>query len=87
MARNPACDPPYLRQWDSYRDVPFHLEQHVRQAKKTDQEYAKKESQKIIDDLSVPCELMAAEYHFRPAMREGHPIAACAQYNIIFKAT
>jgi protein TonB len=30
---------------------------------------------------------MAAEYRFRPAMREGHPVAACAQYNIIFKVT
>jgi periplasmic protein TonB len=30
---------------------------------------------------------MAAEYRFRPATREGHPIAACAQYNIIFKVT
>jgi len=43
MVGNPACDPPYLRQWESYRDVPFHLEQHVREAKKRDQEYAKKE--------------------------------------------
>jgi len=61
MAGNPACDPPYLRQWESYRDVPFHLEQHVRESKKMDQEYAKKESQKIIDDLSVPCELSDAD--------------------------
>lgn len=30
---------------------------------------------------------MAAEYQFRPAMREGHPVAACAEYNIIFKVT
>lgn len=30
---------------------------------------------------------MAAEYRFRPAMRAGHPIAACADYNIIFKVT
>jgi periplasmic protein TonB len=30
---------------------------------------------------------MAAEYRFRPAMREGHPVPACAQYNIIFKVT
>lgn len=30
---------------------------------------------------------MAAEYRFRPATREGHPVAACAQYNIIFKVT
>lgn len=58
---NPACDPPYLRQWESYRDVPFHLEQHVREAKKRDEEYARKESQKIIDDLSVPCELREAD--------------------------
>jgi len=61
MPGNPACDPPYLRQWESYRDVPFHLEQHVREAKKRDQEYAKKESQKIIEDLSLPCELSDAE--------------------------
>jgi hypothetical protein len=61
MAGNPACDPPYLRQWESYREVPFHLEQHVREAKKRDQEYAKKESQKIIDELSVPCELLDAD--------------------------
>jgi len=30
---------------------------------------------------------MAAEYRFRPATREGHPIAVCANYNIIFKVT
>jgi len=30
---------------------------------------------------------IAAQYRFRPAMRGGHAIAACAQYNIIFKVT
>jgi protein TonB len=30
---------------------------------------------------------IASEYRFKPAMRRGHPVAACAQYNIIFKVT
>jgi protein TonB len=30
---------------------------------------------------------LASEYRFQPAMREGHPIAACVHYNIIFKLT
>ena len=30
---------------------------------------------------------IASEYRFQPAMRAGHPIAACAHYNIIFKVT
>lgn len=28
---------------------------------------------------------MAAEYRFQPATRAGHPVAACAQYRIVFK--
>ena len=28
---------------------------------------------------------MASEYQFQPATRQGHPIAVCAQYRIIFK--
>jgi periplasmic protein TonB len=28
---------------------------------------------------------IASEYQFQPAMRQGHPIAACAHYRIVFK--
>jgi len=28
---------------------------------------------------------IAAEYRFQPATREGHPVAACAHYRIVFK--
>jgi len=37
-----------------------------------------------LDQVAVD---IAAEYRFKPALRAGHPIAACAHYNIIFKVT
>jgi len=30
---------------------------------------------------------IAAEYRFRPALRGGHPVAACVEYKVIFKVT
>jgi len=58
---NPACDTWQMRQWEYYHDVPFHLDQHVRDAAKEDREAALKDSQKLIDALSLPCELLDAE--------------------------
>ncbi len=58
---SPTCDSPLMQQHTVYSDVLFHLGEHARQAKGWDKEYAKKESQKLIDALSVPCELADAE--------------------------
>ena len=56
-----SCDSPLMLQRTLYGDVLFHLGEHARRAKKWDKEYARKESQKLIDALSVPCELVDAE--------------------------
>lgn len=58
---NPACDSPLMTQHTLYSDVLFHVGERARRAKEWDKEYAKKESQKLIDALSVPCELADAE--------------------------
>lgn len=57
----PSCDSPLMQQRTLYGDVLFHLGEHARRAKGWDKEYARKESQKLIDALSVPCELADAE--------------------------
>jgi hypothetical protein len=59
---SPACDSPLMTQRTLYGDVLFHLGERARRAKGWDKEYAKKESQKLIDALSVPCELVDAEH-------------------------
>jgi hypothetical protein len=28
---------------------------------------------------------IASEYQFKPALRLGHPVAACDQYRVVFK--
>jgi hypothetical protein len=58
---NPACDSPLMIQHTRYSDVLFHVGERARRAKEWDKEYAKKESQTLIDALSVPCELTDAE--------------------------
>ena len=59
---SPACDSVLLQQKTLYGDVLFHLGEHARQAKGWDKEFARKESQKLIDALSVPCDLLDAEH-------------------------
>jgi hypothetical protein len=56
-----GCDGPLLRQFEQYNDIPFKALEHDRQAKKWDKEFARKESAKLIEALSVPCELADAE--------------------------
>jgi hypothetical protein len=56
-----GCETALLKQWEFYRDVPFHLGEHVRQGKEWDKDYARKESEKLIKQLSLPCELVDAE--------------------------
>jgi hypothetical protein len=56
-----VCEGALMRQWDYYRELPFHLDQNVRQSKEWDKEYAVKESRKLIEILSLPCELADAE--------------------------
>ena len=56
-----GCESALLKQWEIYRDLPFHLDQRVRQTKEWSKEFARKESQKLIDELSVPCEMLDAE--------------------------
>jgi hypothetical protein len=58
---SPACDTALMKQWEYYRDVPFQLGEHAHQGKEWDKEFARKESQKIIEALSLPCELADAE--------------------------
>lgn len=60
-AGSPGCDSVLLQQRTLYGDVLPHLKEHARQAKEWDKEFARKESQKLIDSLSVPCELADAE--------------------------
>jgi hypothetical protein len=50
-----------MKQFLVYRDVPFHLDQRVRQAKEWDKDFARKQSEKLIAELSLPCELVDAE--------------------------
>jgi hypothetical protein len=57
-----GCDSALLRQWEFYRDMPMQLMDRDHRAKEWDKEYARKQSQKLIDALSVPCELADAEY-------------------------
>ena len=61
LAGMPACDAPLMRQRELYGDVLFHVSERARRSKEWDKETALKESQKIIDALSVPCELADAE--------------------------
>src|ERR1700722_16799911 len=58
----PACDSSLMRQRELYGDVLFHAGERPRRSKESDKETALKESQKIIDALSVPCELVDAEH-------------------------
>ena len=62
LAGAPACDASIMRQRELYGDVLFHVGERARRAKEWDKETALKESQKIIDALSVPCELADAEH-------------------------
>jgi hypothetical protein len=55
------CGGALMRQWQGLHEVPFHLEQHVRKSKEWDKETALKESRKLIEALSLPCELSDAE--------------------------
>ena len=59
---SPTCDSVLMQQRTLYSDVLPHLKEHARQAKEWDKEFARKESQKLIDSLSVPCELADAEH-------------------------
>ena len=56
-----GCETALMKQWEMYRDLPFHLDQHVRQGKEWDREFARKQSEKLIHELSLPCELVDAE--------------------------
>lgn len=58
---SPSCDSVLMQQRTLYSDVLPHLKEHARRAKEWDKEFARKESQKLIDSLSVPCELADAE--------------------------
>ena len=56
-----GCETALLKQWEMYRDVQFHLDQSLRQGKEWDKEFAQKQSEKLIHELSLPCELVDAE--------------------------
>lgn len=56
-----GCETALLKQWETYRDLPFHLDQNLRQGKEWDKEFARKQSEKLIRELSLPCELVDAE--------------------------
>lgn len=58
---SPTCDSALMRQRNLYGDVLFHVGERARRSKEWDRETALKESQKIIDALSIPCELANAE--------------------------
>jgi hypothetical protein len=56
-----GCDTALMKQWELYRDVQFHVNEHVRRGKEWDKEFARKESERLINELSLPCELVDAE--------------------------
>jgi hypothetical protein len=51
-----------MQQKTVYGDMLFNLGEHARNAKKFDRDYALKESQKVIEALALPCELVDAEH-------------------------
>jgi hypothetical protein len=56
-----GCDTPLMKQFDLYHDMPFKLLARDREAKKWDKEFALKESVKLIQSMSIPCEPVEAE--------------------------
>jgi hypothetical protein len=50
-----------MQQAEWYRDAPLHLQEHAHEAKEFDKAQDRKESQKLIEELSLPCELADAE--------------------------
>ena len=58
-AGNPLCDSPQMRFFEYYSDI--QKKDNVTQSKEWDKETAKKDSQKLIADLALPCELTDAE--------------------------
>jgi hypothetical protein len=51
-----------FKQYEYFRDGPFRLRQHASEADKWDKGAAMKESKKLIQALSLPCELTDAEH-------------------------
>src|SRR5438552_5772848 len=56
-----GCDTPLLKQFTLYHDMPFKMLARGREAKQWDKEFALKESVKLIQAMSVPCEPVEAE--------------------------
>src|SRR5689334_1897436 len=52
-----GCNSAILKQWEAYREGRLHLEERVRQDKEWSKEFARTESEKLIHELSLPCEL------------------------------
>lgn len=58
---NPACASLSLKQFDLYGDISSRLFERDHDAKKVNRDYARTESEKLIQALSLPCELEDAE--------------------------
>jgi len=56
-----GCETALLKQWEMYGDIQFHVDQHLHQGEEWNKEFAKKQSEKLIRELSLPCELVDAE--------------------------
>lgn len=55
------CNSSFMNQLENFRDMPSLLGEHAQELKEKDKQLARKESKKIIEALSLPCELTDAE--------------------------